>query len=195
MEKIRCDWVLDNELSKTYHDEEWGNLERFEDDHYLFEMLTLEGAQAGLSWHTILQRRENYRVAFDYFDPEIVANYNQEKVETLIEGSGIIRNRRKIASTIENAKAFLTVQAEYGSFHQFLWQFVGKKQLVHEWASSKEVPASNDLSKKLSKELKRRGFSFVGPVICYAYLQAIGLINDHTTNCFLHPNNRQAEGK
>ena len=187
MEKVRCDWVLDNELSRKYHDEEWGNLDRFQDDDYLFEMLTLEGAQAGLSWQTILNRRKHYREAFDQFKPEVVARYDETKIRELLQNEGIIRNRKKIEATIQNARAFLQVQEEYGSFHQFLWDFMDGKPIVNEWKFSHEIPASNDLSDKLSKLLKKRNFSFVGPVICYSFLQAIGLINDHTIYCFRHP--------
>ncbi|MBO1002290.1 DNA-3-methyladenine glycosylase I [Pseudogracilibacillus auburnensis] len=185
MEKNRCAWVTDDPLYVKYHDEEWGSLERFTDDHYLFEMLTLEGAQAGLSWITILKRRENYREAFDQFDPTIVANYGEDEKTLLLQNEGIIRNRRKIESTIKNADAFLRVQAEFGSFHAFLWEFIGGKQIVHHWREHADVPASSEMSINLSKELKKRGFTFVGPVICYSFMQAVGMINDHTTDCFL----------
>lgn len=190
MKIVRCDWVLDNELSKKYHDEEWGNLDRFDDDHYLFEMLTLEGAQAGLSWQTILNRREYYREAFDQFNPEIVARYDDHKKRELLKNEGIIRNQKKIESTIKNAQAFLQIQEEYGSFHHFLWDFMDGKIIINEWKSSKEIPAKTELSEKLSKLLKKHNFSFVGPVICYSFLQAVGLVNDHTIYCFKHPHNK-----
>jgi|SRR5690625_3388037 len=182
----RCHWVTDDPIYITYHDEEWGNLEYFRDDHYLFEMLTLEGAQAGLSWITILKRREHYREAFHQFDPTKVALFDEEKINELMQNKGIIRNRRKIVSTIENAKAFLKVQEEYGSFHAFLWQFFGKRIKVNSPQTEDDVPASTEESTRLSKALKNRGFSFVGPVICYSFMQAIGLVNDHTKNCFLY---------
>lgn len=185
MEKKRCTWVTKDPIYIQYHDEEWGNLENFRDDHYLFEMLTLEGAQAGLSWLTILKRRNEYRKAFASFDPEEVAEFGEEEVTDLMQNEGIIRNERKIRSTIKNAKAFLEVQQEFGNFHTFLWNFIKGKPVVNFWQRHGDVPASNELSKSLSKQLKKRGFSFVGPVICYSYLQAIGLIQDHTQECFL----------
>lgn len=191
MEKKRCDWVTDDPLYQAYHDEEWGSLSRFQNDHYLFEMLTLEGAQAGLSWITILKRRENYRKAFDAFDPAVIANYGEEKINQLLGNKGIIRNRRKIESTINNGQAFVKVQEEFGSFHRFLWEFVGGKQIVNSWRKQEDVPASSDLSEALSKELKKRGFTFVGPIICYSFLQAVGLIDDHTIGCFLKSTKRR----
>ncbi len=186
MQKERCQWVTSDPVYIKYHDEEWGNMERFTDDRYLFEMLLLEGAQAGLSWLTILKRRENYRLAFDHFDPQIIARYSNEKKEALLQDKGIIRNKRKIESAIRNSKAFLQIQEEYGSFHTFLWEIVGRKQIINHWEHHEEVPVKSNQSEKLSKELKKRGFSFVGPVICYSYMQAIGLINDHTKTCFLY---------
>lgn len=186
MSKIRCAWVTDDPVYVQYHDEEWGNMERFLDDHYLFEMITLEGAQAGLSWITILKRRTHYREAFAYFDPEIVAAYDTEQMERLLHNEGLIRNKRKMMSTINNAQAILEMQKEFGSFHHFLWEFVGKRPIINHWETKEEVPASSALSAHLSKELKERGFTFVGPVICYSFMQAIGLIHDHTTNCFLY---------
>ncbi|MEI3604159.1 DNA-3-methyladenine glycosylase I [Pseudogracilibacillus sp. SE30717A] len=186
MEKERCKWVTNDPLYIKYHDEEWGNMDRFNDDRYLFEMLLLEGAQAGLSWITILKRRENYRHAFDNFDPKIIATYTSDKKGALLEDKGIIRNKRKIESAIRNAKAFLQVQEEYGSFHAFLWEIVGRRQIINHWEYHEEVPAKSVESEKLSKELKKRDFSFVGPVICYSFMQAVGLINDHTKSCFLY---------
>lgn len=190
MDKKRCEWVTDDEIYIKYHDEEWGTLKRLQDDNYLFEMITLEGAQAGLSWLTILKRRENYREAFDYFDPAIVARYGSEKREELLQNKGIIRNRLKIDSAINNAQVFLDVQAEYGNFYHFLSELVGGKQIVNKWESDEDVPASSELSERLSKELKEYGFTFVGPIICYSFLQAIGLINDHTKHCFLYENGK-----
>lgn len=185
MTRQRCAWVTEHPLSIQYHDEEWGNLDYFRDDVYLFEMLTLEGAQAGLSWMTILKRREQYQEAFCHFHIEKVAAFTEADVERLKQNAGIIRNRRKIISTIQNATAILEVQREYGSFHAYLWELIGSKPIVNHWESHTDVPASTVLSTKLSKALKKRGFSFVGPVICYAFLQATGLVNDHLTSCYL----------
>lgn len=190
MEVRRCAWVTSEPIYQTYHDEEWGNLQRFHDDHYLFEMLTLEGAQAGLSWITILKRREHYREAFAQFDPEKVAAFTGEQVKQLMNNEGIIRNRRKIESTIRNAQAFLKVQAEHGTFHQFLWKFFGEKQVNNQWQTDEEVPAQTEASIRLSKELKKLGFTFVGPIICYSFMQAVGLVNDHTKQCFLYDEGR-----
>jgi len=155
MEKQRCAWVTKDPIYIQYHDEEWGNLSRFEDDQYLFEMLTLEGAQAGLSWLTILKRRENYRAAFDQFNPAIVALYSETKKQQLLENKGIIRNKRKIESTINNAKKLLNIQEEFGSFHAFLWSFIGEKQIINHWKQDEDVPASTRESEQLSKELKK----------------------------------------
>lgn len=182
----RCAWVTDDPVYIEYHDKEWGSLDNFENDQYLFEMLILEGAQAGLSWITILKRRENYRAAFAQFDPVQVAAFGEAKVNELLQNEGIIRNKRKIASAIQNAKAFIKVQSEFGSFHQYLWEFAGGKLIKNNWSNHKDIPVSSDLSKRLSKDLKKRGFSFVGPVICYSYLQAIGLIQDHLIDCYLY---------
>ncbi len=182
----RCGWVTNDPIYITYHDEEWGNMRDFQDDHYLFEMLTLEGAQAGLSWITILKRREAYREAFHYFDPVNVALFTEEQIESLMENEGIIRNKRKIVSTVGNAQAFFKVQREFGSFHQYLWDFFDQKQIINNWQTAEEIPASTADSLCLSKALKKRGFSFVGPVICYSFMQAIGIVNDHTMECFLY---------
>lgn len=179
--KIRCPWAK-NPLSITYHDSEWGR--PVHDDRVLFEFLILEGAQAGLSWDTILNKRENYRKAFDGFDPAKIARYSDKKLAALLEDSGIIRNRLKIASAISNAQAFLTVQKEFGSFDRYIWQFVGDKPKVNHWSDVKQVPASTPESDAMSKDLKRRGFRFVGTTICYAFMQATGLVNDHLTTCF-----------
>ncbi|MFD1412566.1 DNA-3-methyladenine glycosylase I [Oceanobacillus jeddahense] len=184
MNKERCAWVSEDPVYIAYHDEEWG-YPVFEDDRYLFEMLSLEGAQAGLSWITILKRRENYRRAFDNFEVDLIAAYSDEKIEELMQDEGIIRNRRKIESVVKNAKAFQQVQKEFGSFSNYIWKFVDREPIVNHWDEHKDVPAQTDLSKYISKDLKKRGFSFVGPVICYSFMQATGMVNDHTTNCFL----------
>jgi len=180
-EKVRCAWAGD-ELMIPYHDEEWGV--PVHDDRRLFEFLILEGAQAGLSWSTVLNKRENYRKALDGFDAARIARYDERKVKQLLANPGIIRNRLKIASTIGNAKAFLAVQKEFGSFDRYIWQFVGGKPRVNSPRSMKEVPASTAESDAMSKDLKRRGFNFVGSTICYAYMQAVGMVNDHIVGCF-----------
>jgi DNA-3-methyladenine glycosylase I len=177
---IRCAWA-NNELAIRYHDEEWGR--PVHDDRVLFEFLILEGAQAGLSWNTILQKRENYRKAFDGFDPKRVADYDRRKIQQLLRDPGIVRNKLKIASAVENAKAFLRVQQEFGSFDRYIWQFVGGKPLVNKRKSLRQVPAKTTESDAMSKDLKRRGFNFVGSTICYAFMQATGLVNDHIVNC------------
>lgn len=192
MTKQRCEWVTTEEIYQTYHDTEWGSLRNFKNDNYLFEMLVLEGAQAGLSWITILKRRENYRRAFDGFDPQIISMYDEGKVEALLLDVGIIRNRRKVASVIKNARAFLEIQSEYGAFHTYLWDFFGKNQIKNDWELHGDVPAQTEESVRLSKELKKRGFSFVGPVICYSFMQAVGLVNDHTRDCYLYHKNEGA---
>jgi DNA-3-methyladenine glycosylase I len=184
-DKPRCEWVSADPIYITYHDEEWGNMDRFHNDNYLFEMLVLEGAQAGLSWLTILKRRENYREAFRGFDPILVANFGEKEVEALLQNEGIIRNRRKIESASQNAKAVIRLQKEFGSFHAFLWDFIDEKPIINHWEKHADVPAATALSTGLSRELKKRGFSFVGPVICYSFLQAVGLVQDHTAQCFL----------
>ncbi|MGM8211369.1 DNA-3-methyladenine glycosylase I [Virgibacillus sp. W0430] len=183
----RCMWVTNDPLYITYHDEEWGTVRPASyDDRYLFEMLSLEGAQAGLSWITILKRREAYREAFDRFDPRIIRTYTSEKIEKLMNNAGIIRNRKKIESVVSNAQVFLRTQEEFGSFSNYIWTFVEGKPVVNHWKSASEVPASTDLSERVSKDLKKRGFSFVGPIICYSFMQAIGMVNDHTMDCFLY---------
>ena len=179
--RTRCGWAGD-ELSIRYHDTEWGVPTH--DDRKLFEFLILEGAQAGLSWETTLKKRENYRAAFDGFDPKKIARYSSKKLDTLLGDPGIIRNRLKIASAVKNAKAFLRVQREFGSFDAYIWQFVGGKSVRNRWRSHKQAPARTAQSDAMSKELKRRGFSFVGSTICYAFMQAMGLVNDHVTGCF-----------
>ncbi len=182
--KRRCEWVTEDPIYKSYHDDEWGV--PVHDDQHLFEMLSLEGAQAGLSWITILKRRENYRKAFDNFDPMIVRTYDENKIEELRKDEGIIRNKLKIQSVITNAEAFIKVQEEFGTFDHYLWQFVRGEPIVNHWDSHEEVPASTKESEFLSKDLKKRGFKFVGPVICYAFMQAIGMVNDHTRRCYLY---------
>jgi DNA-3-methyladenine glycosylase I len=177
----RCTWAS-NSLSIRYHDEEWGV--PVHDDRRLFEFLILEGAQAGLSWDTILQKRENYRAAFNGFDPERVAGYDRRRAQSLLRNPGIVRNRLKIASTVQNAKAFLTVREEFGSFDGYIWQFVGGKPLVNARRSLKHLPARTPQSDAMSKDLKKRGFNFVGSTICYAFMQAVGMVNDHVVECF-----------
>jgi DNA-3-methyladenine glycosylase I len=182
----RCSWVPDgDELYAAYHDEEWGVPER--DDRALYELLTLEGAQAGLSWSTILRKREGYRRAFEGFDPAVVAGFDEARVEALLQDPGIVRNRLKVSSTVENARRVLEVQAELGSFADLLWGFVDGEPLVGRWKTVGELPAETGVSKAMSKELKRRGFRFVGPTVCYAFMQAAGLVNDHTVSCFRFP--------
>ncbi len=178
---IRCTWAS-NPLSIRYHDEEWGVPQH--DDRTLFEFLILEGAQAGLSWDTILQKRENYRAVFDQFDPERIARYDRRKQQTLLRNPGIIRNRLKVASAVRNAKAFLAVQKEFGSFDRYIWQFVGGKPRVNKWRPGLKLPASTPESDAMSKDLKKRGFNFVGSTICYAFMQAVGMVNDHWVKCF-----------
>jgi len=177
----RCNWPT-NELSIRYHDEEWGN--PLHDDRGLFEFLILEGAQAGLSWDTILRKRENYRKAFDGFDVNKVARYTDKKVEKLLQDEGIIRNRLKIASAISNARAFLAVQKEFGSFDTFIWSFVDGKPLVNRVKESSQVQVKTEISDAISKDLKKRGFNFVGSTIMYAFMQATGMVNDHLVSCF-----------
>ncbi len=182
-ERIRCPWALGDQYVE-YHDAEWGV--PVHDDRLLFEFLILEGAQAGLSWATILKKRENYREAFDQFDPVVVAKYSKEKQAILMANAGIVRNRLKIESTIDNAKSFLVVQQEFGSFDEFIWGFIEGHPKQNAWKSMKDVPSSTLESDAMSKELKRRGFRFVGSTICYAFMQAVGMVNDHLTECFRH---------
>jgi DNA-3-methyladenine glycosylase I len=177
----RCEWAGDDPLYVEYHDREWGVPEH--DDRKLFEFLLLEGAQAGLSWITILRKRENYRLAFDGFDPELVARYEEPKLEALLADPGIVRNRLKVRSAVTNARAFLEVQQEFGSFDAFLWRFVDGVPQKNAWKNLGEVPASTPTSDALSKDLKRRGFKFVGSTILYAYMQSMGLVNDHVVDC------------
>jgi DNA-3-methyladenine glycosylase I len=179
----RCFWAhADDPLYQAYHDQEWGV--PIHDDRLLFEFLILEGAQAGLSWHTILRKRPNYQVAFDGFDPAIIAAYDDQKITSLLENPGIIRNRLKINATVQNAQAFLKVKAEFGSFDAYMWDFVGGKPIINAWTSGSQIPAETEISRTMSKDLVQRGFRFVGPTICYAHMQAVGMVNDHTTDCF-----------
>ncbi len=177
----RCDWAT-TDLSIAYHDEEWGV--PVHDDRTLFEFLILEGAQAGLSWETILKKRENYRRLFDDFDPRKVAEYDGRKVNKLLADPGIVRNKLKIAAAIQNAKSFLEVRREFGSFDAYIWGFVGGAPMKNRWQSLRQLPAETPESKAMSQDLLRRGFKFVGPTICYAFMQATGMVNDHTVDCF-----------
>jgi DNA-3-methyladenine glycosylase I len=178
---VRCDWAR-NELAILYHDREWGV--PCHDDRVLFEFLVLEGAQAGLSWDTILKKRENYRAAFDGFDPKKIARYNQRRLDSLMRNQGIVRNRLKLSSAVRNAKAFLQVQEDFGAFDRYVWQFVGGKPRLNARKRLGELPARTAESDALSKDLKKRGFTFVGSTICYAFMQAVGMVNDHITVCF-----------
>jgi len=186
----RCEWCLGSQLYKDYHDQEWGVPVR--DDRLLFEFLILEGAQAGLSWSTVLQRRDGYRAAFDRFDAAKVARYGTREKKRLLTNPGIIRNRLKIEAAVANAQAFLAVQREFGSFSNYIWQFVNHAPLVNRWESLRQVPAETAESKAMSRDLKKRGFRFVGPTICYAFMQAVGMVNDHMLDCFRHPVNLSA---
>jgi DNA-3-methyladenine glycosylase I len=182
--KTRCEWSTSDPIYVDYHDQEWGV--PLHEDRGLFEFLILDGAQAGLSWLLILKKRENYRRAFDRFDPRKIARYDQKKVESLLQNSGIVRNRLKIESTIDNAKGYLAAQKEFGSFDRFIWQFTGGKTIQNRWNTIQEIPARTVESDLMSKELKRRGFRFVGSTICYAFMQAAGMVNDHVVTCFRH---------
>ena len=182
MTPTRCGWVNDDPLHVAYHDEEWGVPVR--DDRRLYEMLLLEGAQAGLSWYTILKKREGYRRAFDGFDPERIACYDAAKVASLLEDPGIVRNRLKVHAAIGNARAWLALRESGPGFSDFLWGFTGGETIVNAWRRPDDVPATTPASQAMSKALKRRGFRFVGPTICYAFMQAVGMVNDHVTSCF-----------
>ena len=179
---VRCPWGGSHPLYVAYHDREWGVPEH--DDRKLFEMLILEGAQAGLSWITVLKKREAYRLAFDRFDPQAVARYDRRRITRLLANNQIIRNRLKIEAAITNAKAFLATRDKFGSFDRYLWQFVNGRPIQNAWRTLQQVPARTEHSDALSKDLKRRGFKFVGPTICYAFMQAEGLVNDHMVDCF-----------
>jgi DNA-3-methyladenine glycosylase I len=191
-ERKRCPWAK-TEQYVLYHDTEWGVPVR--NDRLLFEFLVLEGAQAGLSWETILKKRENYRAAFDRFEPEIIATYGPGKRRKLLTNSGIVRNRLKIEAAIRNAKAFLAVREEFGRFAPYIWQFVGQQPRQNAWESMADVPARTAESDAMSKDLKRRGFKFVGSTICYAFMQAVGMVNDHLVECFRHAELRKASGE
>lgn len=188
MIKTRCQWLNRNgkapDFYTHYHDEEWGV--PIHDDNVLFEFLILEGAQAGLSWITILKKRHSYRRAYDNFDPVKVAHYNDAKQQRLLHNKGIVRNRLKVAASITNAKVFLQVQQEYGCFDSYIWGFVGGKTIQNNWLSLQNIPITTKESDAMSEDLKRRGFKFVGSTICYAFMQAIGMVNDHTTDCYRH---------
>lgn len=188
----RCPWVSSNPAYIEYHDQEWGV--PVHDDRLLYEFLVLEGMQAGLSWLSILKKRENFRQAFDNFDPVVVATYDPRKVEELLGNPGIIRNRRKIEAAIQNAKAFLEVRQEFGSFDKYIWQFVDGAQKANAWKTIEEIPAFTEESTALSKDLIRRGFKFVGPTICYAHMQATGMVNDHLLDCFRYKEVQQEQG-
>lgn len=178
----RCGWAEHSELEKIYHNQEWG-VPNF-DDRHLFEMLILEGAQAGLSWLTVLKKRDSYREAFDGFDPEKIAHYDDKKKTVLLDNPGIIRNRLKVDATIQNAKSYLEISEKHGSFSKYIWQLVDGKPIVNEFEKMSDVPAETEISRAMSKQLKKDGFKFVGPTICYAFMQAVGMVNDHLVSCF-----------
>ncbi|MCB2194127.1 MAG: DNA-3-methyladenine glycosylase I [Deltaproteobacteria bacterium] len=181
---IRCPWCGEDPLYRDYHDREWGV--PLHDDRRLFEMLLLESFQAGLSWLTILKKRENFRAAFDGFDPEKVAAYGTEKIEALMSDAGIIRNRRKIEAAVKNAKVYLELQKEFGSFDRYLWGWMNHQPRQHAFGDLSEIPAQDEISRAISKDLKKRGMAFVGPVTVYAHMQSVGMVNDHITECFRH---------
>jgi len=180
----RCPWPANKPNDVAYHDNEWGV--PLHDDRKLFEFMLLDAFQAGLSWSTIINKRENFRKAFDNFEPAIIAKYDEKKVEQLLNNAGIIRNRLKIRSSISNAKLFLKVQEEFGSFDQYIWQFVGGKPIVNKWERTEQIPVSTTESDAMSKDLKKRRFRFVGTTICYAFMQAAGMVNDHLVSCYRH---------
>lgn len=186
--KTRCAWVNSDPLYINYHDNEWGV--PIYDDRLLFEFLILEGAQAGLSWITILKKRDNYRQSFDNFNAKKIAKYDQNKCNELMNNTGIVRNKLKINAAIVNAQAYLSVQKEWGSFSKYIWHFVDDKPIMNHWKTAKSLPTSSKISDALSKDLKKRGFKFVGTTICYAFMQAVGMVNDHTIDCFCYGNNR-----
>jgi DNA-3-methyladenine glycosylase I len=180
--KARCAWAKGEDILIDYHDREWGV--PVHEDRLLFEFLVLEGVQAGLSWMTVLKKRDNYRTAYQNFHPKEVARFDEKKAETLLQDKGLIRNGLKIRASINNAKAFLDVQKEFGSFDRYIWQFVEGKPIRNRWKSIHEIPAKTEASETMSRDLKKRGFTFVGPTICYAFMQAVGMVNDHTIDCF-----------
>lgn len=179
---LRCAWVPDDPLYIEYHDREWGT--PVHDDRTLFEFLILEGAQAGLSWSTILRKRPNYRAAFDNFEPQLVARYGEMKIAALLADPGIVRNQRKVRAAVENAKAFLAIQEAFGSFDAYVWEFVGGSPIQNSWRAVSEIPSKTPIAETMSASLLRRGLKFVGPTICYAFMQAVGMVNDHTVQCF-----------
>jgi len=189
-EKKRCQWTGNDPLYIEYHDREWGV--PVHDDRRLFEMLILEGAQAGLAWITILRKRDNYRRAYDNFEPAVVARYTARKRASLLKDAGIVRNRLKVEASVTNAKAFLEVQEEFGSFDAYVWRFVGGRPIVHRYRTLRDIPPRTVESDALGKDLKKRGFRFVGSTICYAFMQAVGMVNDHTTDCFRYPTTKRA---
>jgi DNA-3-methyladenine glycosylase I len=182
--KTKCAWASNDPQLREYHDWEWGV--PVHDDRLLFEFLVLEGAQAGLSWTTILKKRDNYRKAFDDLDPAKVARYEADRIEALLSDPGIVRNRLKVVAAVENAKALLRVQNEFGSFDSYIWQFVDGLPIQNHWKAMRDIPSTSAESERMSKELIRRGFRFVGPTICYAFMQAVGMVNDHTVDCYRH---------
>ncbi len=185
-QKKRCEWCGEDKLYQKYHDEEWGVPSY--DDHHLFEMLILEGAQAGLSWITILKKREGYRKAFDNFDAKKISRYTQNKIDSLLQNPEIVRNKLKINSVVTNAKLYLEIKKEQGSFSNYIWQFVGGKPIKNKWKTLKDIPVTTAESDSMSKDLKKRGFKFTGSTICYAYMQATGMVNDHVINCYRYKN-------
>jgi DNA-3-methyladenine glycosylase I len=189
----RCEWANRNELEQSYHDNEWGV--ELHDDRRLFEFLILEGAQAGLSWSTVLRKREGYRKAFDNFDVRKISQYSEQDVSRLLANSEIIRNKLKISATITNARAFRQVQEEFGSFDQYIWQFVKGKPLQNSWEKMSDIPSSTPESQAMSQDLQKRGFKFVGTTICYAFMQAVGMVNDHVVDCFRYAELKNMEHK
>lgn len=188
----RCEWAQASAIETQYHDTEWGV--PVHDDRLLFEMLILESAQAGLSWRTVLQKREGYKAAFDNFDAIKIANYSKSTIEHLFQNPAIVRHRLKITATVENAKCFLSIQARYGSFDAYIWSFVNGHPIQNTWGCHKDIPNQSEASNAMAKSLKQHGFQFIGSTICYAYMQAIGMVNDHVTNCFRHPEMLQLHG-
>ena len=185
-DKLRCEWCLKDQIYMDYHDKVWGI--PVHDDQKLFEYINLEGAQAGLSWYTVLVRKDSYAEAFDQWDAQKIANYDEKKVAELLQNPGIIRNKLKVAAAIDNAKAFLKIQEEFGSFDQYIWQFVNHQPIINNWKSMSEVPAKTAESDAMSKDLKKRGFRFVGSTICYAFMQAVGMVDDHLPHCWKRNN-------
>jgi DNA-3-methyladenine glycosylase I len=184
----RCSWCENDPLNVKYHDEEWGKPSH--DDDYLFEMLVLNTMEAGLSWILILRKRENFREAYNNFDASVIAEYDEQKIEELLQNDGIIRQRSKIESVIANAKAFLEIQKEHSSFDAYIWQFVNGQPIINHWKTYDDAEAESDESKAMSKALKKRGFKFVGSKVCYAFMESVGMVNNHITDCFLHPDNQ-----